>query len=91
MRRLTVSAMLLATSLTAQTTEVKRYPLDTLEGVITRTGAQLDRKVSSDGQGSLRLEAKSATTFRLFETGDPGVEEATLIYQAKVRTENVKG
>ena len=91
MRRLTVSAMLLATSLAAQTTEVKRYALDNLEGVITRTGVQLDSKVSSDGKGSLRLEAKGATTFRLVETGDPGVEEATLIYQAKVRTENVKG
>jgi hypothetical protein len=91
MRRLTVSVMLLATSLAAQTTEVKRYPLDSLEGVITRTGVQLDSKISSDGQGSLRLDAKGPTTFRLIETGDPGVEEATLIYQAKVRTENVKG
>jgi hypothetical protein len=62
-----------------------------LDGIVSRTGVQLDRSISSDGHGSIRVDAKGPTTVRLVETGDIDVEDAALIYQARVRTENVKG
>jgi len=71
--------------------ELKRFPLDGMEGLLTQTGVQIDKQISSDGNGSLQLEATQPTTFRLFETGDIDIENARLIYQAKVRTENVEG
>jgi len=71
--------------------ELKRFPLDDMEGLITQTDVQIDKQISSDGNGSLRIEATQPTTFRLFETGDIDIENAYLIYQAKVRTENIEG
>ncbi len=72
-------------------TELKRFPIDKLEGVITQSGVQIDKEVSSDGNGSLRITATEPTVVRLFELGDIDVEDARLIYQAKVRTEGVEG
>jgi hypothetical protein len=71
--------------------ELKRFPIDSLEGIITQSGVQFDKEVSSDGNGSLKIVATEPTVVRLFELGDIDVENARLIYQAKVRTEGVEG
>ena len=71
--------------------ELKRFPIDSLEGIITQSGVQFDKEVSSDGKGSLKIMATEPTVVRLFELGDIDVENARLIYQAKVRTEGVEG
>jgi len=71
--------------------ELKRYPLDSLDGIITQSGAELDKDNSSDGKGSLRIQATTPTTVRLFEVSDLDVENARLTYQAKVRTKDVQG
>jgi hypothetical protein len=71
--------------------ELKRFYLDNLDGIITRSGIRIDKQISSDGYGSLRIEATERTTVRLFETGDIDIENARLIYQARVRTEDVEG
>jgi hypothetical protein len=77
--------------LTFEATELKRFPLDDMGGLITKTGVEIDKQISSDGNGSLRIEATERTTIRLFETGDMDIENARLIYQAKLRTENIDG
>jgi hypothetical protein len=74
-----------------QVTELKRFPLDTLEGVITQSGIQIDKEVSNDGNGSLKIVTTEPTVVRLFELGDIDVENARLIYQGKVKTEGVEG
>jgi len=71
--------------------ELKRFPVDSMEGIITQSGVEIDKAVSSDGKGSLRITATEPTVVRLFEVGDIDVENALLIYHAKVRTENVEG
>jgi hypothetical protein len=71
--------------------EIKRFPVDTMEGIITQSGVQIDKAVSSDGNGSLRITSTEPMVVRLFEVGDIDVENARLIYQAKVRTEGVEG
>jgi hypothetical protein len=71
--------------------EIKKFPVDTMEGIITQTGVEIDKAVSTDGKGSLRITATEPTVVRLFEVGDIDVANARLIYQAKVRTENVEG
>jgi len=71
--------------------ELKRFPLDSLEGVITKSGVEIDKQVSTDGGGSVRATATGPTVVRLFETGDLDVENARLIYQARVRTEGITG
>lgn len=71
--------------------ELKRFRLDNIEGIPSQSGLEIDRVVSSDGNGSLRIEVTQSTTVRLFETGDMDIENARLVYQAKVKTENVQG
>ena len=75
-----------------QVTEIKILPLDDLAGVTTQTnGVELDKTVSSDGKGSLKITANGPIVIRLFETGDIDLENARLIYQAKLRTEKIEG
>lgn len=71
--------------------ELKRYALDGLEGIITKSGVELDREVSSDANGSLKITTAEPTVVRLFEVGDIDLENARLIYQARIRTENIEG
>lgn len=72
-------------------TELKRFPIDDMQGIITQSDAQIDRDVSSDGNGSLRIRATRPTVIRLFEVGDLDIENARLIYRARLRTENING
>jgi hypothetical protein len=74
-----------------QVVEIKLFPIDSMEGVITRSGVGIDREISSDGNGSLRITSTKPTVVRLFETGNIDIEKARLIYQARLRTENVEG
>lgn len=71
--------------------ELKKFPIDNLEGIVTQSGVQFDKEISSDGNGSLRIIATEPTVVRLFELGDMDIENSRLIYQAKVRTEGVEG
>lgn len=75
----------------AQVTELKRFPLNGTEGVISGSDVAFDTQVSSDGQGSLRIDVTKPTVVRLFEVRELHVENARIIYQAKVRTEGVNG
>lgn len=67
------------------------YPADSMDGVVSRTGIELDGQVSSDGGGSLKATADAPATFNLYEVTGLEVEEARLIYRARVRTEGVQG
>ena len=89
---LTVPMFLSGCSKTSSTVlEMKHYQIDSTEGLITRTNVGIDREVTSDGNGSLRITADQPATIRLYETGDIDVENARLTYQAKVRTEGIQG
>ena len=76
---------------TRPVTELRRFPMDSLEGVLTQSGVEMDKATSSDGQGSIKFTATEPTTMRLFEAGDMDIENARLTYQAKLRTEGVEG
>ena len=87
-----VSVVILGCSLSAQdVSELKKFPVDSLDGVLTRNGVQLDKQNSSDGKGSLKIIASQPLTVRLFEVPGLEVDDARLIYRAKVRTEGVEG
>jgi len=67
------------------------YPVSSMDGVITQSGVAFDSTTSADGNGSLRITADGPGSVRLFESGDVDVENARIIYSAKLRTENVEG
>lgn len=72
-------------------TELKHYAMDDLNGLVTASGVRIDGDVTSDGKGSLRIETDQTKSIPLYETGDIDVENARLIYRAKVRCQNVTG
>ncbi len=71
--------------------ELKRFSLDSFEGVIKQSGVEIDPQVKKEGQGSLRITVTEPSVIRLFEVGDIDIEDAGLIYQAKLRTDNAQG
>ena len=75
----------------AAVTELKAFALNDLQGLITQSSVNFDKAISSDGNGSLRVDANQPVTIHLFETGDINIENARLIYQAKVSTRNIQG
>lgn len=72
-------------------TELRHFPVDDLEGVITKSDIQIDKEISHDGNGSLKISVSKPTVIHLYETGDLDIEKARLVYQAHLRTENVEG
>jgi hypothetical protein len=70
---------------------LKTFPLDGIEGVVDRSNVQFDRDISSDNKGSLKITAQAPVVVMLFEINDINIENARLIYEAKVKTEGVEG
>jgi hypothetical protein len=67
------------------------YPISGVLDVLTRDSTAVDSFITSDGNGSLRIHVDTTTTIRLYEAGDLDVENARIVYQAKIRTEGVEG
>ena len=65
--------------------------MNSLDGLITRSNVAVDTQITSDGDGSLQVSASAPLTVRLYETGDLDVDNARLVYQAKLRTEDMEG
>lgn len=76
---------------TGNISELKHYPIKNLEGIISKTDVTFDNMITSDNNGSLRINVNQPSTILLYETGDLDIENARLIYNAKVRTEGVEG
>ncbi len=86
-----VSILLPFTLARADRIELRHFPIDGTEQTLTQSGLQIDKDISSDGNGSIRIEATEPTTIQLFETGDIDIEKAVLVYQAHLRTAGVFG
>ncbi len=71
--------------------ELQYYPVTNIDEIITKSGVEIDEKISSDGNGSLLITATDSTTVRLFEIENPNVENARITYQAKLKTEGIDG
>jgi len=72
-------------------TEFKNFPTDSLDGIVSRTDVTIDKDVSSTGLGSVKMTANEPRVVKLFETGPVDVDNARLIYKAKLRTDDLKG
>ncbi len=70
---------------------LKEYPMTGSLDVLAQDVVQMDDAITSDGNGAARIHVDVPTTVRLYETGDLDVEDARIIYQAKIRTEGVEG
>ncbi len=71
--------------------ELKRFSLDHLQGIITQSGVEIDKKILTEGEASLRITAKEPRIIELYDGGDIDAENARLIYSAQLRTDSLKG
>ncbi len=72
-------------------TDLKSFPTSNLNDVITRTDVTLDEGISPTSGGCVKMTANEPRIVSLFETGPIDVDNARLIYKAKLRTDNVNG
>ena len=74
-----------------QTTEIRHLPVGNLENIITAEQVYFDKDISSDGNGSIKIDCVRPTVIELYVLDDIDIEEARLIYEAKLRSENLEG
>lgn len=74
-----------------QGTEIRRIGLDGLAEVITKNNVAFDEEISFDGRGSIRVTASGPATIRLVQLGDIDLEQALLVYQAALKTQDLDG
>jgi hypothetical protein len=85
-------ALLVACSAGAQANpELRHFPIADLSGLRTQAGVVFDETTSSDGNGSVKIVADEPVTVRLYEVEGLDIDQARLVYRAKVRTEDVDG
>jgi hypothetical protein len=74
-------------------TVIQSYPIHSMAMVLTQDGVEFDRTVSSDGNGSLKIQndLPEKQTFRLFASGPINADYCMLIYSAKLQTDSLDG
>jgi hypothetical protein len=82
---------LLSCGIQTKSTELKHLPMDDLNGIIAQSGIQFDKAVSSDGNGSIKIEASGPIVIPLYNIDDVRVDDAQIIYEAKVKSESLNG
>ena len=78
-------------SIQSKSNELKHIPVDDLNGIITQSGIQLDKAVSSDGNGSVKIESIGPVVIQLYNIEDIRIEDAQLVYEAKIKSEGLSG
>jgi len=71
--------------------ELKHFVLNSVEDVRATTGVSFDRQTSSDGKGSILVDAAEPMIVPLFEVTDVSIENAVLIYQASLQSQKLDG
>ncbi len=67
------------------------FPLDSDQGVLSPKDVTVDTAISSDGKASLRFDSPAPRVIPLIQIGDLDIENAKLVYRAKVRSHDLQG
>lgn len=78
-------------TLPVQSEEVARFPLNSLSELATTEGVNIDTGVTTDGVGSVRVDAEGPTTVTLLEVTDLDAQNTTLTFEARVRSQDLQG
>ena len=72
-------------------TVLKHFPVNNLNEVVSQSGIQLDKTVSGDGNGSIKIEASRPIVIQLYNIDDIHADNVQLIYEAKIKSEGLNG
>jgi hypothetical protein len=70
---------------------LKHYKVDSPDEIISKTSVTIDKVEHTDGNASLKIDATNPIVIKLYETGNINIENAKIVYQAKLKTNNFKG
>jgi hypothetical protein len=71
--------------------ELKHFPVDDLNGIVSPLGIQLDESITSDSNGSIKIETTGPIVVPLYVVNDVRIDDTQIIYEAKVKSEGLKG
>ena len=80
-----ILVVIIFTASSSAAVDLKKLSLDSASATGTRV--ETDGKVKAEGKGSIRITTPWPTTICLAEVTDVNVENARLVYKAKVKTE----
>lgn len=83
--------LFLSCNISTEKKELKHFPVDDLNGIPAQPGVQIDKSVSSDGNGSIKIEASGPASFPIYVIDDIKIEETQLIYEAKIKSVGLSG
>ena len=83
--------LFISCSIQTKPTELKHFPIDDLKGMVAQSGVQLDKTVSSDGNGSIKILAAGPVVIPFYNIDDIRVEDIQLIYEARIKSESLNG
>lgn len=75
----------------AEPVQLKSFSLDTADAVIDAEAVRVETNTACEGGACLRVETSGPKKIRLFVLDDISVEDAFLIFQAKVRSQDLAG
>jgi hypothetical protein len=74
-----------------KSTELKHFSIDNLNGIVSQSGIQLDKTISSDAKGSIKIAASGPVAVPLYNIIDVRIDDTQLIYEAKIKSESLSG
>jgi hypothetical protein len=83
--------LFISCSIQTKPTELKHFPIDDLAGMVAQSGIQFDKAVSSDDNGSIKIEAAGPVAIPLYSIDDVRTDDTQLIYEAKIKSESLSG
>lgn len=86
-----IATLAISTLSSCSRNELHKHSLDSLDGVIVRNNVVIDEGIKAQGKGSLRISAPVPTVVELFDKKDINANNVKLVYDASLRTEDLKG
>jgi hypothetical protein len=71
--------------------EIASYPINNVSEIVSTANVETDAGVSNDGAGSVKVSVVEPTTINLFEESNIDAGQSKLVYQAKLKSQNLEG
>ena len=71
--------------------ELEYFPVDDLNGVISKSEIEIDKSISDDGKGSIKISTLKPLVIQLYSVAGLNVEDTQIVYEAKLKSKGLNG
>ena len=86
-----LSILFLSCNIQTEKSELKYFPVDDLNGVVTVSEVELDKNISDDGNSSIKIKTSKPLVIQLYTIDNIKVDYTQIIYEANVKSERLSG